>query len=73
MFWLQADEQLNLVLRQLLETVTVQLGPTVAAARIKSVRCLSAPAEAPLPPDKLDIRMRRGLGDLVLAAPWGAG
>jgi hypothetical protein len=66
-FWLQSDERLNQVLRQLLAGVTVQLGATVAAARVASVRCRTSPAEAPLPPDQNDIRLVRGLADLKLA------
>jgi DNA invertase Pin-like site-specific DNA recombinase len=67
-FWLQSDERLNNVLRQLLAGVTVQLGASVSAARVTSVRCRTSPAEAPLPPDQNDIRLVRGLADLELAA-----
>jgi len=59
--WLQSDERLNLVLRQLVTGVTVQLVATVADGRVKSVRCRTAPSEAPLPPDQTNIRIRRGL------------
>lgn len=70
MFWLQSDQKLNAVLRQLLsrDGVIVQLGATVAAAKVISVRCRTSPAEAPLPPDQNNIRIKRGLADLVLAA-----
>jgi DNA invertase Pin-like site-specific DNA recombinase len=70
LFWMQSDERLNQVLRQLLVGVTVQLGSTVAAARVASVRCRTSPAEAPLPPDQTAITLPRGLGDLKLAAEY---
>lgn len=68
MFWLQSDERLNLVLRQLLESITVQLGGKVADAKVLSVRCRTSPSEAPLPEDQKNIMMGRSLSDLVLAA-----
>jgi hypothetical protein len=68
MFWLQEDAALNGRLQQVLETVTVQLGESVAAAEVVEVRCRTSPAVAPLPPDQRAIRMPRGLGDLALAA-----
>ena len=68
MFWLQEDAALNRQLQQLLESVTVQLGESVAAAEVVEVRCRTSPAAAPLPPDQRAIRMPRGLGDLALAS-----
>ena len=70
MFWLQEDAALNRQLQQLLESVTVQLGESVAAAEVVEVRCRTSPAAAPLPPDQRAIRMVRGLGDLALAANY---
>jgi hypothetical protein len=67
-FWLQSDERVNSVLRQLLAGVTVQLGASVSAARVTSVRCRTSPAEAPLPPDQNNVLMARTLDDLVIAA-----
>ena len=67
-FWLQSDERLNHMLRQLLAGVTVQLGDSVAAARVTSVRCRTSPAEAPLPPDQNLVLIPKRLDDLRLAA-----
>ena len=67
-FWLQSDERLNHMLRQLLVGVTVQMGATVAAARVTSVRCRTSPAEAPLPPDQNLVLIPKRLDDLRLAA-----
>nr|BDD44062.1 hypothetical protein 2 [bacterium] len=48
-FWSQPDETLNRQLRFLLESITVDLGDTVASSKVASIRCRTSPAEAPLP------------------------
>lgn len=68
LFWLQDDVKLNNTLRMILESVQVDLGATIGQSKVISVRCRTAPSEAPLPKDQHNILMRRGLADLQLAA-----
>ena len=67
-FWLQDQVRLNNVLRLMLDSVRVDLGESIKTAKVVSVKCRAAPADAPLPDDQHNIFMRRGLGDLALAA-----
>lgn len=67
-FWLQDQVRLNNVLRLMLDSVRVDLGESIKTAKVVSVKCRTAPADAPLPDDQHNILMRRGLGDLALAA-----
>lgn len=76
-FWLQDETRLNDLFRQLLESVTVDLGDTVAKSKLSSVRCRTSPAEAPLPADQNNFLVRMSAQgaalsmkypDLVLAA-----
>jgi len=65
-FWLMDDDRLNLVLSQIIESITVDLGGCVADAKVISVRCRTSPAEAPLPPDQDQILIPVTLRDLAL-------
>ena len=67
-FWLQPDEKLNRQLRFLLESITVDLRDTVAASKVVSIRCRTAPAEAPLPKDQNKIVLKSSSFDLKLLA-----
>lgn len=66
LFWLQDDVPLNNALRLILEKVEVDLGASVEESKVISVRCRTAPSEAPLPPDPNNILMRRTLADAQL-------
>ena len=68
LFWLQDDVPLNNTLRLLLDSVQVDLGESVKTAKVVSVKCRTAPSEAPLPKDQHNILMKRGMADLQLAA-----
>ena len=69
-FWLQDEAKLNQILRLLLERVTVELHESVKRAEVVEVLCRTVPDEAPLPPDQRNIRLKRGLADLVLVASF---
>ena len=68
MFWVAEDAKLNQILRMLLERVEVQLEDRVKRSKVVVVRARTSPAVCPLPDDQGDIKMRRGLDDVLVAA-----
>jgi len=67
-FWVAEDLKLNQILRMLLERVEVHLGAGVKQSRVVEVRARTTPAVCPLPEDQRNIKMLRGLGDVLVAA-----
>lgn len=67
-FWLQNEAKLNRILRFLIDQIDVTIGSTPTTGTISAVRCRTAPALAPLPPDQNDIQLKHGLPGLVFAA-----
>ncbi len=68
LFWVAEDAKLNQVLRLLLERVEVHLGAGVKQSRVVEVRARTTPAVCPLPKDQRNIKMLRGLDDVLVAA-----
>ena len=69
-FWLQTDAKLNPILRTIIKDVIVQFNTGVNDARVESVVLKHDGSVAPLPADQNNILMKRGLGDLVIAAQY---
>ena len=66
-FWLLDDARINNALTAMGCAVTVKLGDRVGDARVSSVKFNTDPAEAPIPEDQTDIKMRRTAKDLVVS------
>ena len=66
-FWLQDDDALNHQLQLVLEQITVDLTASVKTAHVTAVKCKTAPALAPLPPDQENILIPMTGKDLAVA------